>query len=192
MRLEKFVEPGEIDPAELNRAALHDRADGADPEVLVRFLSEEVGLPEEDARLVVGHQNAQLESTLYQLASSLEGGREPHELSGELVAGGWPGDVADALIARVRRELGELARTRDGRGQLLANNRRRMWWGIAWIGVGVFCGAGLWLAAQRPYGYMPGGLTQFAMVFGPIGYGGQLLIRSVVLWFNYRSGSQET
>jgi len=191
MRLEKFVDSGDIHPAELGSAIFFDLAEGAEPEDLVRFLTGPVGLSEEESRLNVGSQNARLEETLHRLARGIEDGKDSRSLSNMLVEADWPRALADAVVARTRRELGTLAKTHDGRDQLLAASRRRMYAGIAWNLVGLGVAFAMWLGSrQGETEYVPG-LLGIAIVLGPIFVGIAQFIRGVVLWFGYKSVSQE-
>jgi hypothetical protein len=191
VRLEKFVDSGDIDPAELSAAAFFDLAEGAEPQMLAQYLVDKVGLAEVEAARLIGEQNARLEATLHELARKLEDGVESRALSNSLVESDWPRELADAVVARTRRDLAALAHTRAGRDQLLAGNRRRFWSGIIWILVGVAFAAAPWLAAQGGGEYTPG-LLLFALIFGPILFGVGQIIRGVLLWFGYRAGSRRT
>ncbi len=68
MHVEKFANPGDIDPGSLASAVFFDLVEGADPERLVRFLVDQVELPTDDAQTIVGSENGRLQHQMHWVA----------------------------------------------------------------------------------------------------------------------------
>lgn len=185
MRIEKFAEPGDIDPAELASAIYFDLVEGAAPETLVRFLNERVELPLEESQSLVGQQNARLEERMHATADVLLEQRErPADVISGLIAQGWQRPLAESFVARIQADLEQLARTSAGRDQLLAKSRRGMWIGLAWFAGGALA---TWFTG---YSAEHGNGSYQLLAWGPIAYGIALFGTSAFRWCRYRlSGS---
>ena len=182
MRVTQFVGPDELDPVELGDSVHLDLAEGADPGELIRILTEQVELPPEEAQEIVGQQNAKLQEMMHYVAERLERSDRTIDIIDGLVELNWPRTLAREFVARVQQELGHLARTDEGRGQLLAASRRRMLFGLAWFGGGIFV---TWFtqysAETRGGGYA-------VIAWGAILYGFALFCMGAYRWIRHKFG----
>jgi hypothetical protein len=179
-RLQKFVGPDDLVIEDLIEAVFLELASGVDPTMLVRFLTEKVELPAEDAAALVGDQNARLQERMHAIADRLEQRDRPAELAGQLIDEGWPKDLAHAFVAQTGLELKQLAKDPEGRKQLLAKTRRRMFFGLAWFGGGA-------LATWFTHYSADHGNNQYVLLaWGPILYGIILFAHSAFQWCRYK------
>ncbi len=179
-RLDKFVGSDDLVIEELVESVFLELVSGANPETLVKFLTESVELPVDESAAIVGEQNARLQDRMHHIADRLEQRDRPESLAGQLVDDGWPGDLAREFVARMGLELKQLANNPEGREQLLAKSRRRMLYGVAWFAGGAFA---TWFTQ---YSADHGNNQYVLLAWGPILYGLILFAHSAFQWGRYK------
>jgi len=181
MRVDRFAEPGDIEPAELASAVFFDLGEGVDPETLVRFLGERVELPLEEAQAIVGKENGRLQDRMHWVADQLEQQRQrPPAIADTLVEQDWPAALAAAFVDRTQRELSLLAQSAAGRDQLMAKSRRGMLFGLLWFAGGAFA---TWISQ---YAVEHGFGSYLLLAWGPIIFGVVLFAHSAFRWCRHR------